>query len=110
MEIILDKSQVIELRLDLHKQGISIGDNLDLVVNDQDQFILYYEPKRIIWSRFFYKTAPKIFGQLKPNDAEHLRKHLLHSSKVRINVVDTVPKHLSADNTDIAHVSVWVKT
>ena len=110
MEIILDKSQVIELRLDLHKQGISIGDNLDLVVNDQDQFILYYEPKRIIWSHFFYKTAPKIFGQLKPNDAEYLRKHLLHSSKVRIKMVVTVPKHLSADNTDIAHVSVWVKT
>ena len=37
METILEKSQVIELRLDLHKQGISIGDDLGLVVNDRDQ-------------------------------------------------------------------------
>ena len=48
MEIVLEKSQVVDLRLDLHKQGISIGDDLDLVVNDQDQFILYFEPKRTI--------------------------------------------------------------
>ena len=53
MEIVLEKSQVVDLRLDLHKQGISIGDDLNLVVNDQDQFILYFEPKRKIWSRFF---------------------------------------------------------
>jgi hypothetical protein len=25
-------------------------------------------------------------------------------------VVDTVPKHLSADNTDVAYISVWVKS
>ena len=43
MEIVLEKSQVVDLRLDLHKQGISIGDDLNLVVNDQDQFILYFE-------------------------------------------------------------------
>ena len=42
MEIVLEKSQVVDLRLDLHKQGISIGDDLNLVVNDQDQFILYF--------------------------------------------------------------------
>jgi len=36
MEIVLEKSQVVDLRLDLHKQGISIGDDLNLVVNDQD--------------------------------------------------------------------------
>ena len=52
MEIVLEKSQVVDLRLDLHKQGISIGDDLNLVVNDQDQFILYFEPKRTFWSRF----------------------------------------------------------
>ena len=45
MEIVLEKSQVVDLRLDLHKQGISIGDDLNLVVNDQDQFILYFEPE-----------------------------------------------------------------
>ena len=45
MEIVLEKSQVVDLRLDLHKQGISIGDDLDLVVNDQDQFILYFESR-----------------------------------------------------------------
>ena len=50
MEIVLEKSQVVDLRLDLHKQGISIGDDLDLVVTDQYQFILYFEPKRTIWS------------------------------------------------------------
>ena len=110
METILEKSQVIELRLDLHKQGISIGDDLGLVVNDRDQFILYYEPKQTIWSRFFYKSAPKVFYHLLPNYAKHLIKYLLHSSKIRIMIVYTVPKHLSADNTDIAHVSVWVKT
>ena len=26
MEIVLEKSQVVDLRLDLHKQGISIGE------------------------------------------------------------------------------------
>ena len=31
MEIALEKSRVIELRLDPHKQGISVGDDLDLV-------------------------------------------------------------------------------
>ena len=102
MEIVLEKSQVVDLRLDLHKQGISIGDDLNLVVNDQDQFILYFEPKRTIWSRFFYKLVPKVFGQLHPNDAEHLTKYLQNASKIRVKVVDTVPKHLSADNTDVA--------
>ncbi|MDB4203267.1 hypothetical protein OAQ49_00510 [bacterium] len=110
MEIVLEKSQVVDLRLDLHKQGISIGDDLDLVVNDQDQFILYFEPKRTIWSRFFYKLVPKVFGRLHPNDAEQLTKYLQHASKIRVKVVDTVPKHLSADNTDVAYISVWVKS
>ena len=59
MEIVLEKSQVVDLRLDLHKQGISIGDDLDLVVNDQDQLILYFEPKRTIWSRFFINWYQK---------------------------------------------------
>ena len=103
MEIVLEKSQVVDLRLDLHKQGISIGDDLDLVVNDQDQFILHFEPKRTIWSRFFYKLVPKVFGRLHPNDAEHLTKYLQNASKIRVKVVDTVPKHLSADNTDVAY-------
>ena len=74
MEIVLEKSQVVDLRLDLHKQGISIGDDLDLVVNDQDQFILYFEPKRTTWSRFFYKLAPKVFGQLILSDKTNLRR------------------------------------
>ena len=74
MEIVLEKSQVVDLRLDLHKQGISIGDDLDLVVNDQDQFILYFEPKRTIWSRFFYKLVPKVFGQLILSDKTNLRR------------------------------------
>ena len=104
MEIVSEKSQVVDLRLDLHKQGISIGDDLNLVVNDQDQFILYFEPKRKIWSRFFYKFVPKVFGLLHPNDAEHLTKYLQNASKIRVKVVDTVPKHLSADNTDVVHM------
>jgi hypothetical protein len=54
--------------------------------------------------------VPKIFGQLHPNDAEHLTKYLQHASKIRVKVVDTVPKHLSADNTDVAYISVWVKS
>ena len=74
MEIVLEKSQVVDLRLDLHKQGISIGDDLNLVVNDQDQFILYFEPKRTIWSRFFYKLVPKVFGQLALSDKTSLRR------------------------------------
>ena len=110
MEIVLEKSQVVDLRLDLHKQGISIGDDLDLVVNDQDQLILYFEPKRTIWSRFFYRLVPKVFGRLHPNDAEHLTKYLQNASKIRVKVVDTVQKHLSADNTDVAYISVWVKS
>ena len=64
MEIVLEKSQVVDQRLDLHKQGISIGDDLNLVVNDQDQFILYFEPKRTIWSRFFYKLVPKVYKKI----------------------------------------------
>ena len=59
MEIVLEKSQVVDLRLDLHKQGISIGNDLDLVVNDQDQFILYFEPKRTTWSRFLINWHQK---------------------------------------------------
>ena len=46
MEIVLEKSQVVDLRLDLHKQGISIGDDLDLVVTDQYQFIWHCQTKR----------------------------------------------------------------
>ena len=59
---------------------------------------------------FFYKLVPKVFGQLHPNDAEHLTKYLQNASKIRVKVVDTVPKHLSADNTDVAYISVWVKS
>ena len=110
MEIILEKSQIIELRLDLHKKEISIGDVLELIVNDQDQFILCCSPKQTFWSRLFYKPAPQVFSRLQPTDAKHLKKYLRHASKVRIKVVGTVPKHLSNDSTDIAHVSVWVKT
>ena len=83
MEIVLEKSQVVDLRLDLHKQGISIGDDLDLVVNDQDQFILYFELKRTIWSRFFYKLVLKVFGQLNPNDSEGtVRLNSVEASRV----------------------------
>ena len=58
----------------------------------------------------FYKLVPKVFGQLHPNDAEHLTKYLQNASKIRVKVVDTVPKHLSADNIDVAYISVWVKS
>jgi len=61
-------------------------------------------------SPVFYKLVPKIFGQLRPNDAEHLTKYPQHASKIREKVVDTVPKHLSAHNTDVAYISVWVKS
>ena len=103
MEIVLEKSQVVDLRLDLHKQGISIGDDLDLVVNDQDQLILYFEPKRTIWSRFFYRLVPKVFGRLHPNDAEHLTKYLQHASKIRVKAVQLYstspsPKHETASS------------
>ena len=59
MEIVLEKSQVVDLRLDLHKQGISIVDDLNLVVNDQDQFILYFEPKRKFGPAFFINLYQK---------------------------------------------------
>ena len=29
MEIVLEKSQVVDLRLDLHKQGMALSDKLD---------------------------------------------------------------------------------
>ena len=73
MEIVLEKSQVVDLRLDLHKQGISIGDDLDLVVTDQDQFILYFEPKRFVlqWRCISYMEiaplAPPFYFGIRPN-------------------------------------------
>jgi hypothetical protein len=90
MEIVLEKSQ--RRPAAGPAQTRDKRDDLDLVVNDQDQFILYFEPKRTIWSRFFYKLVPKVFGRLHPSDAEYLQ----HASKIRVKVVDTVPKHLSA--------------
>jgi hypothetical protein len=59
-------------------------------------------------SRFLGRRKSKRLGSLSSEDSKNLSQKLKKAHKIRVRVVDILPKHLSKNKYDQVHVSVWI--
>ena len=108
MKLAFEKTPVINLEVDLKKKGISIGDDLSLVMTDKGDFFVYFQPKQSFLSRIFINKRPRRLGQLETEVSDELAVCLDPKAHVRIRVVDATPKYLAKDGVDSLFVSIWI--
>ena len=108
MIVAFEKTPVVDLRVDINKNCIGIGDDLSLVPNSNGEFVLYFQPKQSLLTRMFINKNAKRLGHLEQDVADYLRMKLGAETHIRIRVVDAVPKHLSNDDIDRVFVSIWL--
>ena len=108
MIVAFEKTPVVDLKVDINKNGICIGDDLSLAPNSSGDFVLYFQPKQSLLTRMFINKRAKRLGHLEQDVADYLRMKLGAETHIRIRVVDAVPKHLSRDNKDRVFVSIWL--
>ena len=108
MRLAFEKTPVVNLEVDLKKKGISIGDDLSLVMTDKGDFFLYFEPKQSFLSRIFIQKRSRRLGQLEAEVSANLAVNLDSKDHARVRVVDATPKHIAKDGIDSLYVSIWI--
>ena len=69
---------------------------------------LFYLKEMGFISRFLGRRKSKRLGSLSSEDSKNLSQNLKKAHKIRVRVVDILPKHLSKNKYDQVHVSVWI--
>jgi hypothetical protein len=109
MQLVFEKVEVVNLEADLRKIGLSIGDALNLQLDELGSCQAYFTPKQTWLGKIFKNHVDQRLGELSKNDALYLAKQVKDASKARVRVVDVTPKHLSSENKDSVFISVWLK-
>jgi hypothetical protein len=109
MQIISKKAEVLNLKADLKKLKLNIGDELSLQFDDAGCCHVLCTPKKTWLGQLFINRRSVRLGHLSQNDALYLAKKVKDASKARVRVVDAIPKHLSVANKDSVYISVWLK-
>jgi hypothetical protein len=109
MQLVFEKVEVVNLEADLRKIGLSIGDELNLQLDELGSCQAYFTPKQTWLGKIFINRRDQRLGDLSKNDALHLAKQVQDASKARVRVVDAIPKHLSSENKDSVFISIWLK-
>jgi hypothetical protein len=109
MQIVFKKVEVLNLKADVKKTGLSIGDELFLQFDDARSCHAYFTPKQTWLGKNFINRRHQLLGDLSKDDALHLAKYAKDASKVRVRVVDATPKHISSENRDSVFISIWLK-
>ena len=106
MEIIFEKTKVHDLKVDVVKANLCIGDDLEIDVAAKGVLELFYFKEMGFISRLLGRRKPKRLGSLSSEDSKNLSQKLKKAHKIRVHVVDILPKNLSKNKYDDAHVSV----
>ena len=69
---------------------------------------LFYFKEMSFISRFLVRKKSKRLGPLSSEDSKNLSQKLKKAHKIRVRVVDILPKHLSKNKYDEVHVSIWI--
>ena len=69
---------------------------------------LFYFKEIGFINRFLGIKKSKSLGSLSSEDSKNLSQKLKKANKIRVRVVDILPKHLSKNKYDEVHVSVWI--
>jgi hypothetical protein len=69
--------------------------------------LFYFKEIRLI-NRFLGRKKSKRLGSLSSEDSKNLSQKLKKAHKIRVCVVDILPKNLSKNKYDEVHVSVWI--
>ena len=108
MEIIFEKTKVHDLKVDVVKANLCIGDDLEIDMVAKGVLELFYFKEMSFISRFLVRKKSKRLGPLSSEDSKNLSQKLKKAHKIRVRVVDIRPKHLSKNKYDEVHVSVWI--
>ena len=108
MKIIFEKTEVYDLKIDVAKTNLCIGDDLEIDVDAKGALGLFYFKKIGFINRFLGRKKSKRLGSLSSEDSKNLSQKLKKAHKIRVRVVDIRPKHLSKNKYDEIHVSVWI--
>ena len=108
MEIIFEKTKVHDLKVDVVKANLCIGDDLEIDMVAKGVLELFYFKEMSFISRFLVRKKSKRLGPLSSEDSKNLSQKLKKAHKIRVRVVDILPKHLSKNKYDEVHVSIWI--
>ena len=108
MKIIFEKTKVHDLKVDVVKANLCIGDDLEIDMVAKGVLELFYFKEMSFISRFLVRKKSKRLGPLSSEDSKNLSQKLKKAHKIRVRVVDIRPKHLSKNKYDEVHVSVWI--
>ena len=70
MIVAFEKTPVVDLRVDINKNGIGIGDDLSLLQNSNGEFVLYFQPKQSLLTRMFINKRANRLGHLEQDVAD----------------------------------------
>ena len=85
-----------------------IGDDLEIDMVAKGVLELFYFKEMSFISRFLVRKKSKRLGPLSSEDSKNLSQKLKKAHKIRVRVVDILPKHLSKNKYDEVHVSIWI--
>ena len=108
MKIIFEKTKVHDLKVDVVKANLCIGDDLEIDMVAKGVLELFYFKEMSFISRFLVRKKSKRLGPLSSEDSKNLSQKLKKAHKIRVRVVDILPKHLSKNKYDEVHVSIWI--
>ena len=108
MKIIFEKTKVHDLKVDVVKANLCIGDDLEIDVAAKGVLELFCFKEIGFINRFWGRKKSKCLGSLSSEDSKNLSQKLKKAHKIRVRVVDILPKHLSKNKYDEVHVSVWI--
>lgn len=108
MKIIFEKTKVHDLKVDVVKANLCIGDDLEIDVAAKGALELFYFKEIGFINRFLGRKKSKSLGSLSSEDSKNLSQKLKKAHKIRVRVVDILSKNLSKNKYDEVHVSVWI--
>ena len=108
MKIIFEKTKVHDLEVDVVKANLCIGDDLEIDVDAKGALELFYFKEIGFINRFLGRKKSNRLGSLSSEDSKNLSQKLKKAHKIRVRVVDILPKNLSKNKYDEVHVSVWI--
>ena len=104
----MKKTKVYDLKIDVAKTNLCIGDDLEIDVDAKGALELFYFKEIGFINRFLGRKKSNRLGSLSSEDSKNLSQKLKKAHKIRVCVVDILPKNLSKNKYDEVHVSVWI--
>jgi len=106
LQPLLHKSPLHELRVNVARAGLCIGDTAELALMDNGQVAIFAKVRKRFLGIIPHQGQAQL-GQLSPQAAKLIAPALHHGHHLRVRIVGLTPEHLSASTGPEVHVSVW---